>query len=100
MASGGCSFNVTSEKEHFSQPSIKSNLWLYIFMAKNGEHLCMAAGFSNTHSDCVSLFKFLNDAILGCKWEKQVQQVQAWCKATEHPVLCSDHFTEDCFEVD
>ena len=38
-------------------------------------------------------------AVLRRKWEKQVQRTQARWKATEYPVLCSDRFTEDCFEV-
>ena len=46
------------------------------------------------------LFKFPSDGILRRKWEKQVQQTRAQWKATEHSFLCSDHFTEDCFEVD
>ena len=29
---------------------------------------------------------------------KQVQRTQPQWKATEHSFLCSDHFTEDCFE--
>lgn len=61
---------------------------------------CVAAGCSNTSSDRVSLFKFPSDAVLRRKWEKQVQRTRAQWKATEHSFLCSDHFTEDCFEVD
>ena len=61
---------------------------------------CVAAGCSNTPSDRVSLFKFPSDGVLRRKWEKQVQRTRAQWKATEHSFLCSDHFTEDCFEVD
>ena len=61
---------------------------------------CVAAGCSNTPSDLVSLFKFPNDATLRRKWEKQVQRTRAQWKATDHSYLCSDHFNEDCFEVD
>ena len=57
-------------------------------------------GVPNTPSDRVSLFKFPSDGVLRRKWEKQVQRTRAQWKATEHSYLCSDHFTEDCFEVD
>ena len=56
----------------------------------------MVAGCFNTHSDRVSLFEFPSEANLRCKWEKQVQGTQAQWKHTEHLVLCSDNFTEDC----
>ena len=61
---------------------------------------CVAAGCSNTPSDCVSLFKFPSDATVRRQWEKQVQQTRAQWKVTDHSYLCSDHFNEDCFEVD
>ena len=61
---------------------------------------CMTAGCSNTPSSRVSLCKFHSDPTLRRKLEKQVQQMQAQWKASEHSLLCSDHFTEDCFEVD
>ena len=79
---------MTSEKERES---------------RRGEEMvnrCVAAGCSNTPSDRVSLFKFPSDAVLRRKWEKQVQRTRAQWKATEHSFLCSDHFTEDCFEAD
>ena len=68
------------------------------FVAQRMVNRCVAAGRSNTHSDCVSLFKFPSDAVLRQKWEKQVQRTQTRWKATEHSVLCSDHFTEKCLQ--
>ena len=61
---------------------------------------CVAAGCSNTPSDKVSLHKFPKDVSWKREWEKQVQRTRAQWKATEHSYLCSEHFTEDCFEVD
>ena len=61
---------------------------------------CVAAGCSNTPSDRVSLFRFPKDKVLRNKWEKQVQRTRAKWKVTEHSYLCSEHFTEDSFEVD
>ena len=61
---------------------------------------CVAAGCSNTPSYCVSLFKFPSNGVPRRKWEKQVQRTRDQWKATEHLFLCSDHFTEDCFEID
>ena len=61
---------------------------------------CVAAGCSNTHSDNTSLHKFPRDPELRLKWEKQVQRTRDKWKATENSFLCSDHFEQDCFEVD
>ena len=61
---------------------------------------CVAAGCSNTPSDRVSLFRFPKDHIVRNQWEKQVQRTEAKWKATEHSFLCSEHFTDDSFEVD
>ena len=61
---------------------------------------CVAAGCSNTPSDRVSVFKFPSDGVLRRKWEKQVQRTRSQWKATEHSFLCSEHFTDDCLEVD
>ena len=61
---------------------------------------CVAAGCSNTPSDSVSLFRFPKDHIVRNQWEKQVQRTRAKWKATEHSFLCSEHFTDDSFEVD
>ena len=61
---------------------------------------CWLFQCSNTPSDRVSLFKFPSDATLRRQWEKQVQRTRAEWKATDHSYLCSDHFNEDCFEVD
>ena len=61
---------------------------------------CVGAGCSNTPNDKVSLHKFPKDVSLKREWEKQVQRTRAQWKATEHSYLCSEHFTEDCFDVD
>lgn len=61
---------------------------------------CVAAGCSNTPSERVSLYKFPSDPRIREKWVKQVKRTRAKWNATKHSVLCSDHFTEDCFEVD
>ena len=62
---------------------------------------CIAAGCSNTYSDGVSLFNFPKDQGRRQQWIRQVQRTRAeWKGPSEHSVLCSDHFTEDCFEPD
>ena len=60
---------------------------------------CVAGGCSNTPSPGVSLYKFPKDPALRKQWEKQVQRTRAKWKVTESSFLCSEHFTEDCFEV-
>ena len=62
---------------------------------------CVAAACSKTYADNVSLFKFPRDHVLKWQWRKQVQRTRAkWSGPSEHSVLCSDHFTPECFEID
>ena len=81
---------MTSEKErlNIARPCI----------GKEMVDKCVADGCSNIPSDRVSLLKLPSDGILRRTWEKQVQRTLAQWKATKHSFLCSDHFTEDCFE--
>ena len=60
---------------------------------------CIAVGCSNTHTDGVSLFSFPQNPSLRARWNKQVQRTPAdWRDATDYSVLCSEHFTNNCFE--
>ena len=61
---------------------------------------CVAAGCSNTHSQNVSLFQFPRDPVLRRQWVKQVQRTRAKWSASDHSVLCSEHFASDSFEPD
>ena len=61
-------------------------------MGKN----CVAAGCSNTHKKGISLFKFPTDKHLRIR---QVQRTRdKWKGPSEYSCICSQHFTEDCFE--
>ena len=62
---------------------------------------CVAAGCSNTYKDNVSLFSFPRDPALRECWTKQVRRTCAgWSRPKVNSYLCSDHFSEDCFEKD
>ena len=62
---------------------------------------CVAAGCSNTHSDGVSLFHFPRDPLLRLQWTRQVQRTRdGWKGPSDYSVVCSEHFTSDCFEED
>ena len=62
---------------------------------------CVAAGCTNTYSDNISLYKFPRDPVLRHKWVKQVQRTRSqWSGPSEHSVLCSKHFSDDCFQPD
>lgn len=61
---------------------------------------CVAAGCSNTPSERISLHKFPADLKLREKWVKQVRRTRAQWTPTKYSVLCSEHFSEDSFEVD
>ena len=60
----------------------------------------VAAGCSNTNADGVSLFKFPKDEKLRALWIKQVRRFRAEWTCTEYSVLCSEHFSDECFEVE
>ena len=62
---------------------------------------CIASGCSNTNSNGVSLFYFLRDPALRMQWTKEVQRTCAnWQGPSDYSALCSDQFTNDCFEED
>ena len=49
----------------------------------------------------VSLFRFPRNPSLHTIWNKQVQRTcDDWKDATKYSVLCSEHFTSNCFEED
>ena len=61
---------------------------------------CVAAGCSNTYRENVSFFKFPCFPIMRQKLVKQVQRTRAeWSGPSEHLVICSVHFNDDCFET-
>ena len=59
---------------------------------------CVAAGCSNTARPGIALYKFPKDPILRKWWERQMHRTRAKWTATESSVLCSKHFTAECFE--
>ena len=68
---------------------------IYVFFA-----IALSFLEDGTPSDTITLFKFPNDPVLREKWVKQVRRTHAEWTATEHSVLCNEHFMEDCFEAD
>ena len=62
---------------------------------------CIATRCSNTQSDGVSLFHFPRDPLLRLQWTRQVQRTRdGWKGPNDYSVVCSEHFTSDCFEED
>ena len=59
---------------------------------------CVAAGCGNMPSDSVSLFRFPKDPHLCGVWTRQVQRTRANWKPSSASVLCSEHFSVDCFD--
>ena len=52
-------------------------------------------------SNTVSLFRFPNNPLLRLQWIQQVQRTRKdFNGPMEFSVVCSKHFTRDCFEVD
>jgi len=61
----------------------------------------IAMSCSITLQDGVSLHGFPQDPSLWLEWTRQVQRTRAnWPGPTENSLLCSDHFTSDCYEED
>ena len=61
---------------------------------------CVVAGCLNTPGEGISLYKFPSNPALLEKWVKQVQRTRAQWTVTKYSFICSEHFTEDSFEVD
>ena len=60
---------------------------------------CIVANCSNTNKDGVSLHFFPKDLHVRKQWTQQVQRTRADFKEpSKHSVVCSSHFTADCFE--
>ena len=63
---------------------------------------CVAAGCINKHTDGVSLFKFPQHPHLRKQWADAVKRTRDKWSGPSGPshysVLCSTHFTADCFE--
>ena len=68
-------------------------------VSKEMVNRCVAAGCSNTPSDCVSLLKLPSDGILRRIWGKQVQWTLAQWKAIKHsPFFVVTILLRTCFE--
>ena len=65
---------------------------------------CVCGGCSNTRGNHgVTLFKFPQNVNVAKKWHAFVRKTRVWEVGVEHAIatkaeICSDHFTEDCFE--
>ena len=60
---------------------------------------CIVAGCSNTTKVGVSLHKFPSDGRIRKQWISEVKKTRVdWKKPSAYSLVCSDHFTEDCFE--
>ena len=59
---------------------------------------CVAAGCDSVGGKGCSLHKFPHDEAIRKKWIKAVKQHRSsWDGPSAHSLLCSKHFTDDCF---
>ena len=59
---------------------------------------CVAAGCAKIGNDGI---RFPSDPVMRQRWTKEVQRTpDRWSGLSQHSVLCSSHFTADCFEPD
>ena len=59
---------------------------------------CIAAGCDSVGGKGCSLHKFPQDEAIKRKWIKAVKQQRSnWDSPSPHSLLCSKHFTDDCF---
>ena len=62
---------------------------------------CVAYDCSNVPGENISCFLFPKNPTLRTIWTKKVQSTRAnWTGPSHTSVLCSEHFTKDCFEKD
>ena len=76
---------------------------MYLFTSELAEMVksCVAAGYARTSNDSISFFKFPSDSVMRQRWTQEVQRTRdCWGGPSQHSVLCSSHFTADCFEPD
>uniref|UniRef100_A0A1X7TQ31 THAP-type domain-containing protein n=1 Tax=Amphimedon queenslandica TaxID=400682 RepID=A0A1X7TQ31_AMPQE len=60
---------------------------------------CIVGGCSNTTRDGISLHKFPSNILTRRQWILKVKKTRAdWKKPSAFSEVCSDHFSEDCFE--
>ena len=61
---------------------------------------CVAFGCTSSSKDGIGVFRLPKDMKLRSKWIQQVKRTRAnWSGPSYHSVLCSLHFTDDCFEA-
>ena len=61
---------------------------------------CVAFGCTSSSKDGIGVFRLPKDMKLRSKWIQQVKRTRAnWSGPLYHSVLCSLHFTDDCFEA-
>ena len=99
---GGVRCDVTRGTESALLRTVNSfTVLLPILLRGTMVKRCVAAGCSNTYAQNVSLFCFPRDPALRKRWTRELQRTRdQWSGPTEHSVLCSDHFKEDCFETE
>ncbi|XP_057715805.1 uncharacterized protein LOC130931222 [Corythoichthys intestinalis] len=59
---------------------------------------CVAGFCSNIPGSGISLFRFPKDPVRREEWVKQVRRTRDKWSPSDTSVLCSDHFTKDCFD--
>ena len=63
---------------------------------------CIAYGCTNFHKKGLTVFKFSEDAKLRKAWTLQVYrgrlETSGEVSPTHNSEVCSEHFTEDCYE--
>ena len=74
---------------------IQANIFIYSNTVKR----CVVQFCSNSNKTGHSTYKFPDDLNLRRQWTKFVQVKRADFKGpTKHSIICSAHFTPDCFE--
>ena len=60
---------------------------------------CCVGNCSNTNSPEISLFRFPADQVVRSKWIEQIKRTRVkWSGPGQYSLVCSKHFTEDCFD--
>ena len=87
------SFSTTFQNKHMFA-LIQANIFIYSNMVKR----CVVQFCGNSNKTGHSMYKFPDDVNLRRQWTKFVQMKRAdFIEPTKHSIICSDHFTPDCF---
>lgn len=81
-------------------PCGRSFSWIVALQTPTMGRNCIVYGCSNSQNKGSTLFGFPKDPKLRREWTLQVKRTRdKWKGPSDYSAVCSEHFTEECFQV-